>query len=64
MLSVSDIDDAKVCVVRLVQAPPYSLLNSPLIQHHSPFIDDFGVIRVGGRLLRMSDSIQKSCSFA
>ena len=32
VLSVSDIDDAKVCVVRLVQAPLHSLLNSPLMQ--------------------------------
>ena len=58
VLSVSDIDDAKVRVVRLVQAPLHSLLNSPLMQQHSPYVDDSGVIRVGGRLLRMSDSIQ------
>ena len=57
VLSVSDIDDAKVCVVRLVQAPLHSLLNSPLMEQHSPYVDDSGVICVGGRLSRMSDSI-------
>ena len=58
MLSVSDIDDAKVRVVRLVQGPLHSLLNSPLMEQHSPYVDDSGVTRVGGRLSRMSDSIQ------
>ena len=28
------------------------------MQQHSPYVDDSGVIRVGGRLSRMSDSIQ------
>ena len=58
VLSVSDLEDAKICVVRLVQAPFHSLLNSPLMEQHSPYVDDSGVIRVGGRLSRMSDSIQ------
>ena len=58
MLSVSDLEDAKNRVVRLVQVPLHSLLNSPLMQQHSPFVDDFGVICFGGRLSRMSDSIQ------
>ena len=57
-LSVSDIDDAKVRVVRLVQAPLHSLLNSPIMEPHTPYVDDSGVICVGGRLSRMSDSIK------
>ena len=56
VLSVSDLDDAKIRVIRLVQVPLYSLLNSPLMQQHSPFVDDYGVIRVGGRLSRLSGS--------
>ena len=57
VLSVSDLEDAKIRVVRLVQVSLHSLLNSPLMQQHSPYVDDSGVIRVGGRLSRMSDSI-------
>ena len=58
LLSVSDLEEAKISVVRLVQVPLHSLLNSPLMQQHSPFVDDHGVIRVGGRLSRMSGSIE------
>ena len=58
VLSVSDLEDAKIGFVRLVQAPLHSLLNSSLMQQHSLFVDDSGVVRVGGRLSRMSDSIQ------
>ena len=58
VLSVSDIDDEKVRVVRLVQVPLHSLLNSPLMQQHSPYVDDSGVIRVDGCLSRISGSIE------
>ena len=56
VLSVSDLENAKLCVVRLVQSPLHSILNSPSMLQHSPFVDDSGVIRVGGRLSRMSAS--------
>ena len=58
VLSVSDIEDSKICVVRLVQAPFHPLLNSPLMQQHSRFFDNSGDIRVGGRLSRISGSIE------
>ena len=54
VLSVSDLEDAKISVVRLVQVPLHLLLNSPLMQQHSPFVDDYGVIHVGGRPSRLS----------
>ena len=57
VMSVSDLEEAKICVVRLVQSPLHSLLNSPSMLQHSPFVDDSGVIRVGGRLSQMSDSV-------
>ena len=48
VLSVSDLEDAKTRVVRLVQLPLHSVL--PNLQQFSPYVDDKGVIRVGGRL--------------
>ena len=55
-LSVSDLNDAKLRVVRLVQSPRHLLLNSPSMLQHSPFVDNQGIIRVGGRLSCMSAS--------
>ena len=71
-LSVSDLEEAKTRVVRLVQSPVHLLLNSPSIMQHSPMVDDQGIIRVGGRLSRMSDSVDfkhpiilpKTCLFS
>ena len=55
VLSVLDLEDAKIRVVRLVQTPLHSVL--PNLQQFSPYVDDKGVIRVGGRLSRMPDSV-------
>ena len=55
-LSVSDLNDAKLRVVRLVQSLLHLLLNSPSMLQHSPFVDNQGIIRVGGRLSCMSAS--------
>ena len=55
VLSVSDLEDAKIHVVRLVQAPPHFVL--PNLQQFFPYVDDKGVIRVGGRLSHMPDSV-------
>ena len=71
MLSVSDINDAKLRIARLVQVPLHSVLNSPSMQQHSPFVDENGVIRVGGRISRGPDShnfkhpviLPKNCHF-
>ena len=54
-LSVSDLEDAKFCIVRLVQAPLHSIL--PNLNQFSPYVDDKGVIRIGGRLSRMTDPV-------
>ena len=63
-MSVSDLEVAKLCVVRLVQSPLHSLLNSPAMLQHSPVVDNFGVIRVGGRLSNVRfNSLQKSNYF-
>ena len=50
VMSVSDLKNAKLSVVRLVQSPLHSLLNSLQMLQHSPFVDDAGVIRVGASL--------------
>ena len=55
VLSVSDLEDAKLRFARLVQAPVHAVLSN--LQQFSPYVDDEGVIRVGGRLSRMTDSI-------
>ena len=55
ILSVSDLQDAQIPVVQLVQALRHFVL--PNLQQFSPYVDDKGVIRVGGRLSRMSDSV-------
>ena len=57
VMSVSDLENAKLCVVKLVQSPLHSLLNSSQMSQHSPCVDNSGVIRVGGRLSQMSDSV-------
>ena len=57
-MSVSDLEYAKLCAVRLVQSPLHSLLNSPSMLQHYPVVDDKGIIRVGGRLSRMSASLE------
>ena len=56
VLSVPDLEDAKIRVVRLVQAPLHSVLSN--LQQFSPYVDDKGVIRVGGRISRSSDSFE------
>ena len=55
-MSVSDLNKAKVAIVKLVQVSLKSKLSSPSLQQFSPIIDNDGVVRIGGRLNRMSNS--------
>ena len=56
-MSGSDLKNSKLCVVRLVQSSLHSLLNSSQMLQNSPVVEEFGVIRVGGRLSQMSGSV-------
>ena len=54
-MSVSDLNKAKVAIVKLVPIPLKLKLSSPSLQQFSPFIDHDGVVHIGGRLNRMSN---------
>ena len=49
-MPVSDLNKAKVGIVKLVQIPLKSKLSCPSLQQFSPLIDNDGIVCIGGRL--------------